>query len=670
MTRLRTVGRDLRALGAGAPLRAAYEGSKRLGGHAAAFGALARRPPATAASRPVYDLPEPPEQAVERVRDAADDIAGGVVVVFGRPVEVGDRPDWHRSFDPAAPDLRWPDEPWWRLDLRSAARIADVKWTWELARHRHLVLLARAVASPSPDPRWAATLHGHLESWMDQNPPERGVHWYSNLEVALRAMAWLEVLQRAGDHLDPAIRRSMDQHLHHAGSHLLLDLPYTLSTMRNNHLLGDAAGLVVLSKAFPDDPASRAWQRAGSHLLARQVEREVRPDGSMIEDSVSYHRFVIELLARRVLVGDPPTAVTAALHRSARFLARLGVLDGPVPQYGDWDGGRALASCADQADLAGSTVLGLSLAGGGAPAAWRDEYDEVAWYAREARAGAHDVARAEAAQADGHDLGGAIGRAERDPFAAWLKAGGGPWHGHADHGSVAVRHDGAWVIGDPGTGNYNGPDAGRTFLRSSEAHSVLQLEGEDQLVPHRAFRWVHQATGRIGPPVALPGAQVMWCAHDAYTRLTPRRRVARVVVVSEGGVVVADWVEGPPGASWQLALPMAPGATWDRDVVTTPAGTSLHLRFLNEPVERAAQPGPWSETYGAVEPSTRLVAHGSLGGPVAWDLRGGDAIPAALHGDVLRYDDASINVSWLAGAVELVVHHPELPPAPPVSLVL
>ncbi len=288
----------------------------------------------------------------------ADEIADGVVTLFGRRVEVGDEPDWHASYDPAAPEVRWPEGPWWQIDVRLAGRLADIKWVWELGRHRHLVVLARALAGPDPDPRWADTLQHHLRSWVHHNPLEQGVHWASNLEVALRAMAWLEIIQRAGHHLDPDLRQALDTHLFHSGTHLLLELPYTVSTMRNNHLIGDAVGLVTLARAFPDQPAARRWAQAGEGLLRSQLDREVRPDGSMVEDSVSYHRFVIELLCRLALLGDPSPSVVAALHRSARFLDRLGVHDGPVPHHGDWDEGRAVATSGDPLDLAGSALLG------------------------------------------------------------------------------------------------------------------------------------------------------------------------------------------------------------------------------------------------------------------------------------------------------------------------
>ena len=659
MSRLRAAARDVRALGIGAPLRVAYDGSKALGGHTLAFDAAVRRAPSGVRSASVYRFAAPPAAALARARAEADDIADGTVVLFGRHIDVGDAPDWHASYDPAAPEVRWPEGPWWQIDVRLAGRLADIKWVWELGRHRHLVVLARALDGPEPDPRWAEALQRHLRSWIHQNPLEQGVHWASNLEVALRAMAWLEVLERAGRHLDPDLRQALDDHLFHSGTHLLLELPYTVSTMRNNHLIGDAVGLITLARAFPDQRASRRWSQAGEGLLRSQLDREVRPDGSMVEDSVSYHRFVIELLCRRVLVGDPTPSVTAALHRSARFLQRLGVHDGPVPHHGDWDEGRALATSSDPLELGGSALLGLALCGTGAHEVWRDEHDELAWYSPTG-----NPAAGEPAEHDGHSIGGGIARAVRGDLTVWCKGGGGPWHGHADHTTVAVRAGDEWLVGDPGTGNYNGRDESRSFLRSSAAHAVLVLDGEDQLVPHRAFRWVHAATGRVGAPVDLPGARVVWCAHDAYRRLSPARRIARVVIVADdgAGVVVADWVEGPPGPVWQLALPSAPGATWESGRLTTVGGRSAQLTFLTDGVTTEVEEGPWSATYGAVEPAPRLVARGAVGGPVAWSLSlaEGRGVPAGarVHGDLLHVAGATVSVDWLDGAVALVVDHP------------
>ena len=609
---------DLRALGAGAPFRAGDEASKRLGGHALVSRAVRRRAGPAEASRPVFRFPEPPPEAARRAREEADRIASGNVVLFGRSVVVADRPEWHAVID--GPD-EWPRVPWWKVDLRSHHRPGDVKWAWELGRHRHLVTLARACATPDPDPAWAETLDDHLSSWIDQNPPEIGVHWASNLEIALRAVAWLEIVGRAGDVLPPELRAALDRHLRHAGHHLVADLPYTLSTMRNNHVLGDAVGLVALGLAFGDDPAARRWHRLGDRLLARYVPRIVFADGAMTEDSVSYHRFVVELLSVRVLLGRPAPGVVRRLTAAAQFLCRLGVEDGEVPQYGDWDEGRAVTATGDPHDLRGSARLALALVGRGAPEHWRTEHDEVGWWARPG-----EPLPPEPAQDGGHDVGGGMARAHLGPFRVWLKAGGGSSHGHADRCSVAIREVDPWVVGDPGTGSYNGDARERDFLRSSCAHAVVSLDGQDQLVPHRNFRWRHTATGRVGPPVRVGETVVLWGAHDAYRRLTPARRIARTVVLHADGLEVRDWIEGPTGVRHQLTVPLPPKP--GPSEVVGPPGTRIAESL-------------WSATYGEVQPSERLVHTGSVDGSLTWQVGSPPAV--------------AVSVEWGDGLVALVV---------------
>ena len=350
--RLRSATRDLRSLGLGAPLRAGYEASKRFGGHTLIFRHLVPTSGDVSAGRSPFEWPAIPEEVRERTLAAADRIVGGTIEVFGRDLDFEDVPEWHAIIE--APGT-WPVDDWWRIDIRSDDRPGDIKWAWELGRHRHLVILARAAHLEPSDHRYRTVLERHLESWIETNPPEIGVHWYSNLEIALRSIAWLQILSLAGEQLPASLRRAMWRHLHHAGRHLLADLPYTLSTMPNNHLLGDALGLIALGKAFGGKTGQR-WLAIGDRIFNRQLARQVQSDGSMIEDSVSYHRFVLEMLSMRVVLGGAPPTVYDAMGRSAQFLARLGVLDGPVPQYGDWDEGRVFAVADDPARMEGSVL--------------------------------------------------------------------------------------------------------------------------------------------------------------------------------------------------------------------------------------------------------------------------------------------------------------------------
>ena len=630
MARVRVAAADLRALGGGAFVRVMYEALKRAG----ALGSIIRAVrPRHQVDATVLGLVSGQHLSIDIPSDPT-----GSIDLFSRSIRWTSAPDWHWAIENEA---SWPRTDWWKIDLRSERRIADVKWTWEAGRHAHLVVLARGVALTG-DSVLRQALHDQLRSWLDQNPPEQGVHWYSNLEIALRAFTWAQILELAGNQLDSELRAEMTATLRHAGRHLLVELPYTVSSMRNNHLLGDALGMVVLGELFSSTADGRALKRIGGRLFERQLQRQVHADGSMLEDSLSYHRFVLEMLAARTLLPGPGPTVGDSLLKAAQFLFRLGVDDGPVPQYGDWDEGRVLATAGDRTQLLGSARLALALAGSGAPREWQEAHDEVGWYSSTGEPVAPDPP-----EAAGHDIGGGMARARHGRFTVWLKAGSQPSHGHADLCSVAIALDGRWLVGDPGTGTYNGPLEQRNYFRSSIAHDVLRVEGLDQLEPHRAFRWRYQARGVVGPPLTTSAGVVMWGAHDAYSRLTPSRRVARVVVVTADLVVVADWVEGPP-TSFALSLPLPPSV----DSVEASGLFDLPSPPRSTRGREAPYDGWWSWTYGQAEPATRLEVQGVTEGPVVWAVRAGSTITVEAVGDRLVVGDDGFEVEWReAGAV-------------------
>jgi hypothetical protein len=248
---------DLRALGASAPIRAAYEASKRSGFHSVLFGA--RRPLPSIRSNPVQigNLVPVSEGAGDRTLEDARQILAKGLRVFGRRVPTGISEPW--SYDSES-GKQWPASMrWWKIDIRSEHRLGDVKHVWEAARHRDLVVLARA-ARLDPEGPWATSLDGLLRSWCEQNRPEHGVNWYSSLELSLRAIAWSQVLTLAGDRLPAATRARMDEQLLSSARHMMVELPYTLSSMKNNHMLGDALGFDRVGTVVPASPCRQSLE--------------------------------------------------------------------------------------------------------------------------------------------------------------------------------------------------------------------------------------------------------------------------------------------------------------------------------------------------------------------------------------------------------------------------
>lgn len=610
--------RDVKALGASTPLRAIYEGSKRSDLHRLLFRQVDPEVVPRSVGLTIGTVIPSGANARRRCINDARLIREQGTRAFGRRVSTGAFGPW--ALDPLAHTV-WPtDTPWWRIDVRSDDRLSDVKFIWEVGRHRDLVVLARAAVLESDGP-WLEQLTDMLWRWVDECTPETGIHWYSSLELALRAIAWAQVIALVGSRINDELRAKMDHQLMASARHIIVELPYTVSSMKNNHLLGDGLGLVVLGKMFPNE--GKRWQRLGDRLMLKQLRRHMRPDGSMIEDSLSYHRFVLEMLLVRQLLGDAPDEVGDALEQAGLHLFRLGVLEGPVPQFGDWDEGRVLADSGEAGSTAGSAWAALALRNYTVPRCRYDEHDELAWYL-DYRSGVKNLPEIEESWVE---AGGfvVITAGKRQ---VWVKAGTGPSHQHADIGSVWIRQDGQWITRDPGTGTYNGPLEVRNGFRTSAAHPVWVPRGEDQLRPHRAFRWLGSASTSRSNIQTLGDNVALLVVHDAFERR--HGRVARVVLVAPTGVTIIDAVERPQG-TWTMTVPLG-----------DQAGPQGFFGLESATVHRG-QNAPWrgwhSPTYGEWEESTWLELSKSHDGPYWWG-----------HGRSAKID---VEIIWTEVAVEV-----------------
>ena len=112
----------------------------------------------------------------------------------------------------------------------------------------------------------ARRLETRLDGWFEMPRPEVGIHWYSNLEIALRVIAWMQIYALVGEKLDPNLQTTMAEQVGRAERHLIFDFPYTASSMRNNHLLGDALGLIAIDR-FTGGDGSRRPARLAEALL-------------------------------------------------------------------------------------------------------------------------------------------------------------------------------------------------------------------------------------------------------------------------------------------------------------------------------------------------------------------------------------------------------------------
>ncbi|MEV5773487.1 alginate lyase family protein [Streptomyces antimycoticus] len=541
--------------------------------------------------------------------------------------------------------------PWgyaFNLPYRNEDAVGDIKQIWELSRHQYLTVLAAAYAITG-DERYAERVAAHLRSWWAANPPLRGVHWISGIELGIRLLSWVWIRRLldgwsgvAG--LFEGNPVALNQIWHH--QRWLAAFP-SRGSSANNHVIAEAAGQFAAACAFGWFPSSARWRAGALRSLERHLRGNTFDSGLNRELATEYHGLVLELGLAAVAEADAarvpvPASIRLVLLRMTDALAA--VVDSRLrpPRQGDADDGHGLV-----VDGTGTDRWASLLATGDAV------FGRLAWWPEvtgtDVRtpllaalirpyatiAAAPVVTRPPSRPGHFADAGLTV---LRGPGEIWCRCDGGPHgflsiaaHAHADALSVEVRHDGVDVLADPGTFCYHGQPEWRQYFRSTLGHNTLQVDGGDQSVSGGPFLWTRHARSRVltadtsDTSDTSDGRTARWCAeHDGYQRSVHRRRVELAIASRE--LTVVDEVRGPR-RDVRLAFHLGPAIaadlvgnravlTWTRDGEGRSAVLDLpgQLSWRAHRGETDPPLGWYSAGFGRKEPATTLVGTGFADG--------------------------------------------------------
>ncbi|MFF2809523.1 alginate lyase family protein [Streptomyces sp. NPDC058000] len=578
-----------------------------------------------------------PPDAAKRLVAEADRLMYGHAEYFGVDRDDLADPDWW--YDPKT-GRRAPCGYAFDVPYRNEDAVGDIKQIWELSRHQHLTVLAAAYAITGNE-RYAERVAEHLRSWWAANPPLRGVHWISGIELGIRLLSWVWI-RRLLDGWPGAVGLfegnpvALNQIWHH--QRWLAAFP-SRGSSANNHVIAEAAGQFAAACAFGWFPSSARWQAGALRSLERHLRSNTFASGLNRELATEYHGLVLELGLAAVAEADAasrpvPASIRLVLLRMTDALAA--VVDSRLrpPRQGDADDGHGLV-----VDGAGTDRWASLLATGDAV------FGRLAWWptvtgtdvrtpllAALIRSDVRDVTRPTRRPAHFADAGMTI---LRGPAEIWCRCDGGPHgflsiaaHAHADALSVEVRHDGVDVLADPGTFCYHGQPEWRQYFRSTLGHNTLQLDGTDQSVSGGPFLWTRQARSRVlaaDASDASNGGTARWCGeHDGYQGSVHRRRVELTPERQE--LKVLDEVRGPRRAV-HLAFHLGPAIaadladnravlTWTLDGEGRSAVLDLpgQLSWRAHRGESDPPLGWYSAGFGRKEPTTTLVGTGFADG--------------------------------------------------------
>lgn len=542
------------------------------------------------------------------------------------------------------------------LDYRSRRLVGDVKHLWELNRHLELVTLAQAWHL-TREPRFAEGCRRLIDSWLAECPYPFGANWCSSLELAIRLANWACAWQLLGAEssilftgADGAAFRqrwlaSIHQHCHFVSGHL------SRHSSANNHLLGEAGGLVIAALTWPLWKSSPRWLASGMAELAKQALAQNHEDGVNKEQAVWYHAAVADLMLLAALIArangcDPAPEYWRRLESMLEFLAAIMDVGGNVPAFGDADDAMLVRwAPLDRRQLFRSLLAsGAVLFGRADFAAKAGGFDDKSRWLLGDR-GQESFARLAASaqnraslplprffpQGGYYLLGDAFDTSREVKIVADAGALGYlsiAAHGHADALSFTLSAAGQPLLVDPGTFAYHCEPAWRRHFRGTRAHNTVCVDGLDQSRPAGSFLWLDHArtTVEAFEPASEPHSRDrLLASHDGYARLTDPTRHRRALEYDRERFLLAVTDElvcrgqHHVELNWHFApecrVSLSGGA-----VVAQRAGVRLTLRSdprLACRLEsgRDAPPAGWfSPSYDVKVPATTASASGNIQG--------------------------------------------------------
>jgi glycosyltransferase involved in cell wall biosynthesis len=471
--------------------------------------------------------------------------------------------------------------------------------TWDFGRHalEWLVSLVTVAAADGDERCWSLARRV-LEDWIESNSKPPGLSRYAWNDhtgaIRLRIICWFWELWRHSDAFEEGLARLL---LASVYQHALFMLDERHYRPDSNHGLEMDASLLAAALTFPEFDMASRWRREALRRLVRYVARNFSPEGFHLEQSPSYHSFVLQRLGHvvgflRENLEQVPDRLERALEAAASVWPYLVRPNHTLPTVGDSDlsaGPREWRAVLERS-------WGRKVPPAAASSALNARSDGadflLSFPAGYAIFTAYDVTAGESDTVDTHLL------FKCNSFQST--------HCHNDALSfVLYGHGRDWLV-DSGYLNYEEGSAEREYMRSARAHNVVLVDERDfDYHPCSLSRWartaqedlvearhelpeaIHTRTLRFRPPAELVITDLLEARDDlrhSFTQLFHAAPGLQVELISPSSARL----EAGDGRACEIEQ-LGPGG-WT--VVTG---------------QREPMQGWFSPTYGELEPAPVLL---------------------------------------------------------------
>ena len=277
------------------------------------------------------------------------------------------------------------------------------------------------------------------------------------------------------------------------------NINYSRIAVRNNHAITETLTLYLMGLMFPMMPGADRWKRSGKRWFEQEIYYQIETDGTYLQDSMNYHRVVVQLLTYAIAIADAhgekfSEVVYERAYQSVNFLYQCQEpTNGWLPNYGSNDGALFFPlSTADyrdyrpQLDALHGLLTGEPLYG--------EFLEDAQWVGHQVLAFRKAFPRIE--KQSGivkFEKSGFYLIREQDTLT-FVRCGLFKTNGSTDQLHLDVWYKGVNVLMDGGTFQYNTTPELKRYFAGTESHNTVMLDDYDQMLKGPRFMWFFPPT--------------------------------------------------------------------------------------------------------------------------------------------------------------------------------
>ena len=377
----------------------------------------------------------------------------------------------------------------------------DIKFVWEKSRFSWLLTVCRYDYHFEED--HAEFVISQILDWIDKNPLNCGPNYKCSQETSLRVLNWLFALNfyRLSDVLTEERWKRIITSIYWQVDHVYKNINFSRIAVRNNHAITETLTLYLMGLMFPMMKGTDKWKRNGKRWFEQEIDYQIEEDGTFIQDSMNYHRVVVQLLTYAIAIADKhgekfSDSVYEKAYKSLNFLYQCQEpSNGWLPNYGSNDGALFFPlSDADyrdyrpQQDALHGLLTGQSLYGH-----YLEDAQWVGYHVPEYRKKYPKIEK-EYGVVQFKKSGYYLIR-ELDTLT-FIRCGLFKKNGSTDQLHLDIWYKGENILKDAGSYMYNTDEKTVHYFAGTESHNTLMLGDYDQMQKGVRFVWFY-------PPVLV-----------------------------------------------------------------------------------------------------------------------------------------------------------------------